>query len=93
MEENNLLKNLSKSKNLEFIFIETRTIFDELYGVGRKIGKYEYFTDHYRRFIDPNKLKNKLAKNFKIVYFRLSKNLAKYKNENPKILRIICKKK
>tara|TARA_Y100000590_G_scaffold456882_1_gene608349 strand:+ start:899 stop:1525 length:627 start_codon:yes stop_codon:yes gene_type:complete len=92
-EENSLIKNLSKSKKLEYIFIETRTIFDELYGVGKKISKNEFYSDHYRRFINPKEIKKKLSKNFDIIYFQCRKNFAKYKKENPKILRIICKKK
>ena len=90
-EENNLIKNLSQSEKLEYIFIETRTIYDELYGVGRKMKKNEFFSDHYRRFIDPVEIKKKLSKNFKIIYYQCKKNFAKYKNENPKVLRIICK--
>lgn len=90
-EENRLIKNLSKSKKLEYIFIETRTIYDELYGVGKKMKKNEFFSDHYRRFIDPKEIKKKLSQNFKIIYYQCKKNFAKYKNENPKVLRIVCK--
>lgn len=72
--------------------IETRTIYDELFGKGKKISTNEYLTDHYRRFIDPKDIKKKLKKKFKIIYYFLGKNLAKYKKENPKILRIILKK-
>ena len=39
------------------------------------------------------KLKKKLEKKFKIVFFELGKNFAKYKNENPKVLRLCCEKK
>ena len=61
-EENNLIKNLSQSEKLEYIFIETRTIYDELYGVGRKMKKNEFFSDHYRRFIDPVEIKKNYLK-------------------------------
>ena len=44
-------------KKLDFIFIETRTIKDELYGVGKKIGRHEFISSHYRRFIDTNEIK------------------------------------
>ena len=91
IEENRLIQNLLKSKKLEYIFIETRTIYDELYGIGKKLKKNEFFSDHYRRFIDPEEIKIKLSKNFKIVFFQCKKNYAKYKNENPKVLRIILK--
>ena len=92
-EENNFFKNIYKLKKLRFIFIETRTIFDHLYGKGIKVGTNAFYTDHYRRFADPEILKKKLEKKFKIVFFELGKNFAKYKNENPKVLRICCKKK
>jgi len=90
-QEKKFINNLIKSKKLDFIFIETRTIHDELYGEGKKISKYEYFTDHYRRFIEPKRLKKMLKKYFKIKFFKIGRNLAKFKKENPKVLRIICK--
>ena len=71
--------------------IETRTIYDELFGVGKKISQNEYITDHYRRFVNPIEIKKKLNKNFKLIYYFLGKNVAKYKKENPKILRLIYK--
>ena len=92
-DENKLLKSLQKQKNLVNLFIETRTLKDELYGVGKKIGKHEYISSHYRRFIDPKIIKEKLKKNFKIIYFKQGINFAKYKKENPWVLRIIAKKK
>ena len=88
-----MLKGLEKQKNLEFVFIETRTTKDELFGVGKKIGKNEYIDTHYRRFIEPQVLKKQLSKKFKIIYYKQAKNLAKYKKENPCVLRIIAKKK
>jgi len=91
--EKKFLSYLSKQKNLEYLYIETRTIKDELYGIGKKVGKHEYVSTHYRRFIDPKEIKMKLNRNFSIKYFRESKNFALYKNENPCVLRIIAKKK
>ena len=91
--EKNFIKNISKQKNLEYLFIETRTLKDELYGVGKKIGKHEFVSTHYRRFIDPIEIKNKLQKKFKILYFKEAKNFAKFKGQNPCVLRIIAKKK
>ena len=91
-EEKTFFNNLNKSKKLQLLMIETRTIYDELFGKGKKISTNEYLTDHYRRFIDPKDIKKKLKKKFKIIYYFLGKNLAKYKKENPKILRIILKK-
>ena len=91
--EKKFLSYLSKQKNLEYLYIETRTIKDKLYGIGKKIGKHEYISSHYRRFIDPKEIKKKLRKHFFIKYFKEGKNFAIYKNENPWVLRIIAKKK
>ncbi len=85
-------QSISKQKKLKYIFIETRTIQDDYYGVGKKIGKHEFISSHYRRFIDPKVIKKKLKKFSKIIFFKKSKNYAKYKKENPVILRIIAKK-
>ena len=71
--------------------IEARTIYDDFFGVGKKISKYEYYTDHYRRFIDPSIFKRKLEKKFKILFFKVDKNFAKFKNEDPKVMRVILK--
>lgn len=91
-QEKKLLNYLNKQKKLDYLFIETRTINDELYNQGKKIGEHEFITTHYRRFIDSKILKKKLLKNFKIIYFKEGKNLAKFKNENPCVLRLIAKK-
>jgi tellurite methyltransferase len=77
------------------IFLEFRTIYDNLFEKGKKISKYERVTDHYRRFIDPLKLTKELEKkySFKIVYFRSSTNYAVYKREKPHVCRLILEKK
>ena len=92
-EEKKLINHLKDQKKLKYIFIETRTIKDELYNKGKKLGLHEFESSpsHYRRFIDPVILKKKLSKNFKIIYFKQGKNLAKFKKANPWILRIIAK--
>ena len=92
-EEDIFLNKINKLKNLKFLFIEVRTIFDELYGKGKRIGLDQFKTTHYRRFINPIRLKKKILKNYKIIDYKLSRNLAKFKKENPKILRIVAKKK
>lgn len=48
---------------------------------------------HYRNYTDFNYLKNLLTvKNFDIIYINEDINFAKYKNENPYCIRVICKK-
>ena len=91
-DEDRLIRSIKNKKNLDYIFIECRTLKDELYGKGRKVGKHEFVLSHYRRFIDPKILKKKL-KDFKIIYFKQAKNFAKFKKENPCVLRIIAQKK
>jgi len=55
--------------------------------------KPKIYKNHIRNLIDGEWVKNMLInKNFKIIYYKKSKNLAKYKNENPTIVRIIAKK-
>lgn len=49
--------------------------------------------EHYRNYIDGNYIKNILNENgFKILLFEEGRDMAKYKDENPICIRIICKK-
>jgi len=88
-----LLKKISKIPNLEYIFIETRSDKDELCGVGKKISKNEFVTDHYRRFINKNNLVKKIKKSFKIIYLKESKGFSKFKKEDPCLIRLIAIRK
>ena len=92
-DENLFFKTILSKKNLNYLFIETRTIYDDLYGKGIKIGKDQFINGHYRRFIDPQDFKKKLKRKFNISYFKISRDFAKFKNENPCVLRIVAKKK
>ena len=75
------------------IFIEARSIRDDLYSEGTKISKTENFTDHYRRYVNKDILIKKLKKiGFYIIYEIESKGLAVYKDEDPYIVRIVGKK-
>jgi len=87
------LKKISKLTNLKYIFIETRSDKDDLLGVGTKVSKNEYITDHYRRFINKIDLVKKIRKKFKILYIKESKGFSKFKKEDPCLIRIIAKKK
>ena len=90
-KENLLIKNLSKlkKKNL-YIALEFRTIKDKLMNKGKIISQYERITDHYRRFINTDDLKNKfLNSGFKILYQKNGINLSKTRIENPHLSRII----
>ena len=89
-KQKNFLTKIQKYKNIKILMIEVRTVYDELYGKGKKISKFEYFDTHYRRFLIPSDLKKNISKSFKIKYFKVSRNFAKYKKENPKVLRLIA---
>lgn len=49
--------------------------------------------NHFRNYIDIDNLNDILNKNnFKILYIKEGKDMAKYKNENNLCIRVICKK-
>jgi SAM-dependent methyltransferase len=51
------------------------------------------YKKHKRNFIDGNKFISKLISNgFDILYYKKGYNLAKFKNENPLMIRVIAKK-
>jgi tellurite methyltransferase len=88
--ENLLLAHLASIQNRRLlVLIEVRTVLDELYGVGTEAGGNAFVTDHYRRFIDPDSFRNKVEEMFKVKYFEVSDLFAPYKNEKPKVLRVV----
>lgn len=90
--QDKIFKNLIKiTKTNSLICLEFRTIKDSLCLKGKSIGKHERITDHYRRFIDLNELINLsyIKNNFSIIHKIEDKNLAKYKNENPVVARLV----
>lgn len=93
-QENRTIKQVSKIlKPKGLFFIEARSINDDMFKKSIKISKQEGETNHYRRFMDFDKMKQKLLdSSFKIIYEIESKNLAIYKDENPTIIRFIARK-
>lgn len=74
-------------------FIECRSIKDDLYNVGEKVGPHAFVTTHYRRFIDHEMMQKELTDlGFEIVFALESRDLAVYKDENPVVTRIIARK-
>lgn len=75
-------------------FIETRSINDELYGKGEKVGKNSYIYDgHYRRFIVKEDLEeNARQAGFQIVYSEESKGFAPFGESDPPVIRMILRK-
>lgn len=95
ISENKLISKIAKLSKIKktIILFEFRTIKDPLFNFGKKLKKYERFTDHYRRFINLKEFKQKLIKknNFKIIKIIEKKGLAKFKKENPVVARVILK--
>ena len=92
-ESDRLFRNISNINVPWVMMLEVRTIFDSLYGKGKKIGEHEYKTDHYRRFIDPDKFLLEICKNFSVQYFELGKKFAPFKGDNPLVLRAVIRAK
>ena len=92
--ESKLFKHLKKLINKNSIIMtEFRSDKDPLMKLGKKISENERYTDHYRRFVNFDKFKNKLNKQgFKIIYQIEKRGLSKVKNDNPVLCRIIFQK-
>jgi SAM-dependent methyltransferase len=96
MELDILLSNINKSmKDGSYIFIETRSSkgisdCDRL----ETNFKSSVGDPHFRLHYSLNYLKKKVESfGFIIVYEKEDKNLARFKEENPYVIRIVCKKK
>ncbi len=73
--------------------IEVRSILDDFCGDGEEVEKDAFVTDHYRRFIRLEEMVAELEeKGFTIDYQIEATGLAKYKNEDPSVIRIIASK-
>ena len=95
-QEKSLLKNVYHSlKKNGLLFIEVRSVNDELYGKGEKIGEDEFVYDkHYRRFMRMQPLINTLKINgFSIEYAEESRGFAPWGEDDPFVIRIIAKKR
>lgn len=91
--EDRLISTLKKFDEMPLlVLIEVRTIFDDLYGVGKMVDKNAFISDHYRRFIDPKKFLSKIEGSFKLLEFNIARGLAKYGTEDPMVLRVAFEK-
>lgn len=94
-QENELLINVYKVlKRGGVFFVEVRSVHDNLYGKGKKVGKNAYIYDgHFRRFLIREELENKLIKiGFKVKYSSEDIGFAPFEGSNPPIIRIIVEK-
>jgi SAM-dependent methyltransferase len=72
---------------------EFRTIRDPLMQQGEVLSETECLTTHYRRFLNPDVFREKLAmRDWKEIFFVESDGLAVFGNENPIVARIVAEK-
>ncbi|MBH10751.1 MAG: hypothetical protein CMG74_10460 [Candidatus Marinimicrobia bacterium] len=93
-DEKTLISKIYDSMNKNgMLLIEARTINDPLFGKGNQVGKNEFVTDHYRRFINSNKFISKaLSIGFKLKYFNEQNGLSIYKDDDPVLMRVLLEK-
>lgn len=89
-----LKKAYNTLKNEGLLFIEARSIKDEICGLGENVGRNAYvYNNHYRRFIVMTEMIEELEKiGFKIISSKESDKCAIYKDENPVVVRIVAQK-
>lgn len=94
-QETEVLHNVYKVlKKNGLFFIEVRSVNDELYGQGEKVGENSYIFDgHFRRFIKMKALVNKMKLiGFEMVSAVGKRGFAPFQGSNPPIIRIIAKR-
>jgi len=94
-EESELLKRCYKAiKTGGKLFVETRCTQDELCGRGERISDTEWSDNgHYRRFVVPDKMVEKLIKTgFKNIGSICSRGFAPFNGSDPVVLRITAQK-
>jgi hypothetical protein len=75
------------------LFIEARSVKDALRTEGKKISTTERITDHYRRFICPDKLLPKLERRgLKPRFIKEAAGFAPHGEEDPVIVRIVAER-
>lgn len=78
------------------LYIEARSIHDEIFGLGEKVGVNEFIYDqHYRRFIVREELEEDLRKaGFFISLSEESRGFAPFESSDPPVIRIAaCKER
>lgn len=92
-----LLKNVGHTlTNGGLLFIEARSIHDDIYGKGICVGPHAFlYNDHYRRFIDKDELCEQIHKNgdFEIRYMKEDRGFAPKGTSDPILLRAILERR
>lgn len=94
-QENELFENVYQSLVMGgFFFIEVRSVNDEIFGLGKKVGRNAYlYNGHFRRFIVLDELVKKLkVQKFKIITAEENRGYAPFADDDPMIIRVIAKK-
>lgn len=92
-QERELLENIcSAMVNGGKLFIEARSIHDDIYGKGKEVGRNAYIYDgHYRRFLIKEELENSLKKmGFQLEYSKEDKGFSPFGDSDPTLIRIIA---
>lgn len=94
-QEIQILRNVYNClKKNGLLFIEVRSINDDIYGKGELVARNAYiYEGHYRRFIVKDELEEELISvGYTIDYSKESIDFAPFGNSNPSIIRIIARK-
>lgn len=95
VQQKKLIKNVYKTlKEDGIFFIEVRSVLDDIYGKGEKVGRNAYIYDrHYRRFIVAHELEQALeTEGFTILVLDEKRGFAPFGDSDPIVLRVIAKK-
>lgn len=90
-QEAKLFSSISRQSRALYLCIETRSVGDALYGIGKKVDEDAYFSDHFRRFSVPDELRNKLSELGKIEIFEENTGFAPLGTDDPMLIRSIVK--
>lgn len=92
-QENELLKNIRGAlKKKGKLYIEARTVHDDLFGKGEQVAHNAFvYNDHFRRFVDKDELCKKMERmGFLILSVMEDRGFSKIGNQDPVLLRLIA---
>lgn len=90
-QETEMFENLRDALNRDGkIFIEARSINDDLYGLGKRIDEHTFiYNNHFRRFIDTKSLSEKLKEmGFEILKQKEGRGFSKTAHSDPVLVRL-----
>lgn len=93
-QQSELLNNISVAiKPGGLLFIEARTVNDDLYGKGKLVGKNAYiYNDHYRRFVETEDLGAAIKQQgFEVLSIEENTGFSKTDQSDPVLLRLIAR--